>query len=107
MVVTTTTPTGSGQLQALFGQRVFHVYAPWDLPGAVQRFLRCLQPSLLLLMETELWPNMLHYTRASGCNIALVNARLSARSARGYARIGSFTRQMLAAPGLCCLPVAG
>ena len=95
VVVTSTTPTGSGQLQALFGQRVFHVYAPWDLPGAVQRFLRCLQPSLLLLIETELWPNMLHYTKASGCNIALVNARLSARSAHGYARIGSFTRQML------------
>ena len=95
VVVTTTTPTGPGQLQALFGQRVFHVYAPWDLPGAVQRFLRCLQPSLLLLMETELWPNMLHYSQASGCNVALVNARLSVRSARGYARIGKLTRQML------------
>lgn len=95
VVVTTTTPTGSAQLQALLGQRVFHVYAPWDLPGAVQRFLRSLQPSLLLLIETELWPNMLHYTQASGCNIALVNARMSARSARGYARIGKLSRQML------------
>ena len=95
LVVTTTTPTGSERVRALFGDRVFHVYAPWDLPGAVRRFLRRTRPCLLLIMETELWPNMLHYSRARGCRIILANARLSERSARGYARIGGFTRAML------------
>lgn len=95
VVVTTTTPTGSERVKALFGDRVFHVYAPWDLPGAVQRFLKSVQPDLLLIMETELWPNMLHYSRRAGCRIVLANARMSQRSARGYARFSTLTRNML------------
>ncbi|GAB3284177.1 3-deoxy-D-manno-octulosonic acid transferase [Parahaliea aestuarii] len=95
LAVTTTTPTGSERVMALFGERVFHVYAPWDLPGAVRRFVRRLQPQLLLIMETELWPNMLHYSAAAGCRVVLANARLSARSAKGYARLGGLTRKML------------
>lgn len=96
LVVTTTTPTGSEQVRALFGERVFHVYVPWDTPAAVRGFLRRTRPRLLLIMETELWPNMLNYSRAAGCQIVLANARLSARSARGYGRLGGFTRQLLA-----------
>lgn len=95
LVVTTTTPTGSERLRALFGARVFHVYAPWDLPGPVSRFLRRTRPRLLLLMETELWPNMLHFSRKAGCRVLLANARLSDRSAAGYRRLGNFTRNML------------
>ena len=95
LVVTTTTPTGSERLRALFGARVFHVYAPWDLPGPVSRFLRRTRPRLLLLMETELWPNMLHYSRGVGCRVLLANARLSERSAAGYHRLGRLTRDML------------
>jgi 3-deoxy-D-manno-octulosonic-acid transferase len=95
LVVTTTTPTGSERVQALFGSRVFHVYAPWDLPGSVRRFLRAVRPRLLLIMETELWPNLLHQGRAAGCRILLANARLSERSARGYARFPGLTREML------------
>ncbi|MFV0477964.1 MAG: lipid IV(A) 3-deoxy-D-manno-octulosonic acid transferase [Parahaliea sp.] len=95
IAVTTTTPTGSERVRTLFGERVFHVYAPWDLPGAVCRFLEQLRPNLLVVMETELWPNMLHYCQASGCRVILANARLSARSARGYARLGSLTRTMM------------
>ncbi len=95
VVVTTTTPTGSERVQALFGQRVFHVYAPWDLPGAVRRFMRRVRPRLLLLMETELWPNMLHYSGRAGCPVVLANARLSQRSANGYARFAGLTRAML------------
>ena len=67
LVVTTTTPTGSERARALFGDRVFHVYLPWDLPGCMSRFLARTRPALLLIMETELWPNMLHYSRAAGC----------------------------------------
>ena len=96
VVVTTTTPTGSERVRALFGDRVFHVYAPWDLPGPLRRFLRRTRPRLLVIMETELWPNMLHQARAAGCDVLLANARLSERSARGYARVAGLTRQMLA-----------
>ncbi len=95
LVLTTTTPTGSERARALFGNRVDHVYAPWDLPGSLRRFLGRTRPRLLILMETELWPNMLHYARASGCEVILANARLSERSARGYARVAGLTHQLL------------
>ncbi|KAA1190632.1 3-deoxy-D-manno-octulosonic acid transferase [Pseudohalioglobus sediminis] len=96
VVMTTTTPTGSERVRAQFGARVFHVYAPWDIPGAVQRFLARVRPELLIIMETELWPNMIHYSKRGGCRIVLANARLSARSARGYARFAGLTGSMLA-----------
>jgi 3-deoxy-D-manno-octulosonic-acid transferase len=95
LVMTSTTPTGSERVRALFGDRVFHVYLPWDLPGCVGRFLARTRPVLLLIMETELWPNMVHYSRVAGCRIMLVNARMSERSARGYARVEGLTRLML------------
>lgn len=96
LVVTTSTPTGSQLVRALFGERVVHVYAPWDLPGSVCRFLDSTRPRLLVLMETELWPNLLHYCRERGCRVVLANARLSQRSAQRYARIRALTRAMLA-----------
>jgi 3-deoxy-D-manno-octulosonic-acid transferase len=95
LVVTSTTPTGSGRVQALFGERVLHCYAPWDLPGSVARFLRRIKPRLLVLMETELWPNTIHQCHQAGCRVVLANARLSQRSADGYARVPSLTRAML------------
>ncbi|GAB5412509.1 MAG: lipid IV(A) 3-deoxy-D-manno-octulosonic acid transferase [Congregibacter sp.] len=95
LLVTTTTPTGSEQVRRLFGDRVAHVYAPWDTPGSVKRFMREAQPRLLILMETELWPNMLKQAALRGCNVLLFNARLSARSAAGYARFPNTTRRML------------
>lgn len=95
IAVTTTTPTGSDRVSALFGDRVFHVYSPWDMPGAVKRFLQRVRPELLVIMETELWPNLLHYCHDRGCRVVLANARLSERSARGYGRFGGLTRGML------------
>ncbi|MEH6580551.1 MAG: lipid IV(A) 3-deoxy-D-manno-octulosonic acid transferase [Halioglobus sp.] len=95
LVVTTTTPTGSERIQALFTDRVFHVYAPWDLPGAVGRFMKRVKPELLLILETELWPNMLHHCRRRGCRVVLANARMSARSAAGYQRFAGLSRVML------------
>jgi 3-deoxy-D-manno-octulosonic-acid transferase len=97
LVVTTTTPTGSARVRARFGGRVFHVYLPWDLPGAVRRTLVRLRPGVLVLVETELWPNLLHQARAAGVPVALVNARLSARSAARYALIPGITLPMLRA----------
>jgi 3-deoxy-D-manno-octulosonic-acid transferase len=97
VVVTTTTPTGSDRVRALLGDRVLHVYAPYDYKAAVARFLDRTQPRLLVLMETELWPQVLAACARRGIRVVAVNARLSARSARGYARAPALTRRMLAA----------
>lgn len=95
IVVTTMTPTGSERVKALLGDSVFHVYAPYDLPGAVARFIRRLNPELLLIIETELWPNMVHGCRSQGVSVLLANARLSEKSARGYRRFSALTTPML------------
>ncbi|MGB5096654.1 MAG: lipid IV(A) 3-deoxy-D-manno-octulosonic acid transferase [Porticoccaceae bacterium] len=97
LLVTTTTPTGSARVRALFGTSVAHCYAPYDFPDAVARFLRRVRPTLLVVMETELWPNLLHACAARGIPVVLANARLSARSARGYAKVKSLTAPMLRA----------
>lgn len=100
VVVTTTTPTGSTRVQQLLGTRVQHVYLPYDLPGAIDRFLAQFQPCLLVLMETELWPNLLHRCKTSSklnapCPALLVNARLSPKSFATYQRIGKLAHEML------------
>ena len=94
-LVTTMTPAGSAQVTALLGDVARHGYAPYDYPWAVRRFLRRVRPSALVLLETELWPNLIRQTAASGADVFLVNARLSARSFQGYRRIGPLVRPML------------
>ncbi len=94
LLVTTMTHTGSERVQALLGDSVWHVYLPWDSPRSVARFLDAVRPRLALFFETELWPNLLEACRARGIRTALVNGRLSARSAAGYARLGDFARRM-------------
>ena len=84
LLVTTITPTGSARVRALWGDRVEHVYLPYDLSGAVRRFLAHFSPRIALVVETELWPNMLFCSREAGIPAYLVNARLSERSLRGY-----------------------
>jgi len=84
LVVTTVTPTGSARVHQLFGDEVFHVYLPYDLPFAVERFLQRLRPRLALIVETEIWPNLYFACRRRGIPLMIVNARLSERSLRGY-----------------------
>ena len=96
ITVTCMTPTGSERIQALFGESVQHCYLPYDLPWAAARFLDRVQPRLAAVMETELWPNHIHQCAKRGIPVALANARLSERSARGYARFGKLTAPMLA-----------
>jgi len=84
LLVTSITPTGSARIRALWGEGVEHVYLPYDLPGAVSRFLRHFRPRLALVMETELWPNLLFGCRDAGVPAWVLNARLSAPSLRGY-----------------------
>lgn len=83
-LVTTITPTGSERVRALWGEGVDHVYVPYDLPGAVARFLQRYRPRLALVMETELWPNLLFGCHDRGIPTYILNARLSARSLHGY-----------------------
>ena len=96
LLVTTVTPTGSARVAALFGEEVAHVYAPYDLPGAVQRFFQRVRPQLAIIMETELWPNLFHVCRTRQVPLLLVNARLSARSMAGYRRVKPLVAQTLA-----------
>ncbi|MBD9501502.1 lipid IV(A) 3-deoxy-D-manno-octulosonic acid transferase [Pseudomonas sp. BGr12] len=95
ITVTCMTPTGSERIRALFGDQVQHCYLPYDLPWAAARFLDRAQPVLGVIMETELWPNHIHQCAKRGIPVALANARLSERSARGYARFAGLTRPML------------
>ena len=98
ITVTCMTPTGSQRIQAMFADepRIQHCYLPYDLPWAAARFLRRVQPRLAVIMETELWPNHIHQCALRGIPVALANARLSERSARGYGRFARLTRPMLA-----------
>ncbi|WP_044870735.1 lipid IV(A) 3-deoxy-D-manno-octulosonic acid transferase [Pseudomonas sp. LFM046] len=96
ITITCMTPTGSERIRALFGDRVQHCYLPYDLPWAAARFLDRTGPKLAVIMETELWPNHIHQCARRGIPVVLANARLSERSARGYARFGKLTAPMLA-----------
>lgn len=95
VLVTTTTPTGSARVKAVLGGTVDHVYLPYDMPDAVGRFLDHFRPALAVVMETEIWPNLYHACAARDIPLAIVNARLSEKSARGYARLPALTRPSL------------
>ena len=95
VLMTSTTPTGSAEIARRFGNRVDHCYVPFDASRCIRRFLRRTRPQALILMETELWPNLLRIARREGINVCLVNARLSDRSARRYGFVPSLTKLML------------
>lgn len=95
ILITTMTPTGSARVIKLYGETVLHCYLPYDLPFAVKRFLKTVQPTLGIIMETELWPNLIHYSAEFKIPLVLANARLSARSAKGYQRVAKLARNML------------
>jgi len=96
VLVTHMTATGRAAGRTLFGDRVVQAWLPYDVPFAVRGFLAHWNPRVALVMETELWPNAIAIARESGIPVFLVNARMSERSAAGYARIPSVTRPMLA-----------
>lgn len=100
ITVTTMTPTGSERAQSAFGKEVQHVYLPYDLPGSIQRFLNTTQPKLMIIMETELWPNLIKELNDRHIPLVIANARLSERSASGYKKLGKFMRSILR-----CIPL--
>ncbi len=95
VLLTHMTPTGRATGEQVFGDEVSRCYLPYDLPWATAHFLSHFRPELGLLLETELWPNLIHDCRAKSIPLYLVNARLSERSARGYARFAALTRSTL------------
>ena len=100
LVITCTTTTGSAQIIKTFSTEIeqgniTHVYLPYDLPGSMQRFLKNINPRLGIIMETEIWPNLLNKTQQLNIPIWLLNARLSARSAKGYHRIKGMIQNTL------------
>lgn len=94
LTVTTFTPTGSARVKAAFGESVNHVYLPFDLPGAVKRFLTFTRPKLFIVIETELWPNLISQISHQNIPIVIANARLSARSATRYGKIKAHLQKM-------------
>ena len=95
LLLTTMTPTGSQQVRDALGDSVYHVYLPYDLPDAVRRFLLRSKPRLAIIMETEIWPNVLHACQQAAIPVLLANARLSERSAHNYGRFANFSKQTL------------
>ena len=95
LLITCMTPTGSERITAAFGDSVDHSYAPYDTPDAVARFLRRVQPKMLIIMETELWPNTVAGCYKRQIPVILANGRLSEKSARGYGRVPGLSAPML------------
>lgn len=95
LLVTTTTPTGSDRVKAMFPHQVEHVYFPYDLPDVVARFLKRMNPSLLVVMETEIWPNLYASCANKQIPIVIVNARLSTKSTQAYLKIKGLISETL------------
>lgn len=96
ILITTTTPTGSDRVQAAFkdmlGKHIYHCYLPYDLPFILNRFFKRVKPKLLILMETEIWPNLLQACKARQLPVLIANGRLSPVSMRRYQRLGGLMK---------------
>ncbi|MCH8262631.1 MAG: lipid IV(A) 3-deoxy-D-manno-octulosonic acid transferase [Proteobacteria bacterium] len=95
ILITTMTPTGADCVRQYFADTVEHFYLPYDLPMSVKRFLSIIDPIILIVMETELWPNLFHYCQENNVPVVVVNARMSERSAKAYRRLSSLTQSTL------------
>ncbi|MFQ5645259.1 MAG: 3-deoxy-D-manno-octulosonic acid transferase, partial [Thiogranum sp.] len=95
VLVTTATPTGRETAQQVFGNAVGHHYMPYDLPASVRRFLQLVQPVMVVILETEIWPNLYSRLEKKSIPLLLVNARLSQQSLRGYLRLRALSRSAL------------
>ncbi|MDD3884405.1 MAG: lipid IV(A) 3-deoxy-D-manno-octulosonic acid transferase [Gallionella sp.] len=95
ILLTHTTPTGRAASEQLYGDQVMRVYLPYDYPFAVRRFLRHFRPEIGVLLETEIWFNLVHACKQSGIPLLLLNARMSEKSAKGYRRLATLTRNAL------------
>lgn len=95
IVITCMTPTGSEQIINTYGDKVFHVYAPYDTSFSIKRFLNVIQPKAYIIMETELWPNTIYHCKKNNIPAILVNARLSKKSMGGYKKFSKLSQQLM------------
>ena len=95
LTVTTLTPTGSERVKSEFGEKVFHTYIPLDLPWAVSRFLKRLNPRLIIVIETEIWPNLYLCAQSQDIPLLMANARLSGRSVNRFSAFSGFMNKTL------------
>ena len=107
ILMTTVTATGAAHVTELFDGEVAHVYAPYDLPDVVSRFIDRVRPRLAIVMETELWPNLFRACRRKNIPLLLVNARLSEKSLAGQDARGCHTDCRALAARCRALPGAG
>lgn len=96
IVITNMTATGAAMAEQLHMENVYPFYVPYDLPDVLKRFIKRARPHLLIIIETELWPNLIHYTAQQKIPILLANGRLSERSMLGYQRIKKIIQPLLA-----------
>jgi 3-deoxy-D-manno-octulosonic-acid transferase len=102
VLVTCMTAAGRDTVKQLFGETVQRAWLPYDYPGAVRRFLERYRPRLGVLMETEIWPNLLAACRELEVPVVLANARMSEPSARGYARWAGLSQPAFAGLAAVC-----
>jgi len=95
LVLTTMTPTGSERVQELFGDKVVHCYVPYDLAAAVRRFFDRANPGLVIIVETELWPNLFRECGLRKIPLVIASARVSPRSVARYRRVVGLFRETL------------
>lgn len=102
VLVTCLTASGRETVKQVFGESVLLAYLPYDYPRAARRFLEHFRPRLGVLVETEIWPNLVHACGQYGVPVVLANARMSQRSARGYQRLGLLSRPVFASLAAVC-----
>ena len=95
VIVTTMTPTGSQQVIKRFGEQVAHQYIPYDLPWALRRFFKRVNPHLGIIMETELWPNLFNEAKRIKMPLLIANARLSDKSFKSYEKVAFMFKPVL------------
>lgn len=95
LIITTMTPTGAAQVSKRFADNVVHRYIPYDLPGAMRRFFKSYKPCIGIIMETEIWPNLINQAARFSIPLLLVNARLSPRSFKSYEKIRFLLKPIL------------
>ncbi|GGO71847.1 3-deoxy-D-manno-octulosonic acid transferase [Bowmanella pacifica] len=101
--ISTTTPTGAERVQQSFGTTVHHCYLPFDLPFAMQSMLNRIAPSRVVIMEVELWPNLIHACWRKGIPVSVINARMTDRSRNSYWKLrGLFTPMLHKLQQVCC-----
>jgi 3-deoxy-D-manno-octulosonic-acid transferase len=100
LTVTAFTPTGAARARALLGDLATVRYVPYDLPGAVHRFLRRVEPQLAVIFETELWPNLYRECRRRRVPLVLASARISERSLSRYRHLGALFRDAVSGAAL-------